>query len=239
MGPSIHEACRLGDLASARMLVTQDPTAVDADDAGQWRPVFHAAVARHMGVVRFLIQAGADVGAHDGAVLRYAAQVTSNRDIVELLITHGALDAMVRPFRDLDRQFLAAVFLGDEFRVRALQRLHPGLASRLDGRGDAPLHHAAVQGHTAIVRALIGGGADVNGCNGRGQTVLYCAGAHGHVDTVRLLLARGADPAAAPHQDGDTLHDWLGQHPNDPDLMEVRKLLDENPGMHRTPTGAR
>ncbi len=237
MGPSIHEACRLGDLASVRMLVTQDPAAVDADDARQWRPVFYAAVARHLGVVRFLIQAGADLGAHGGAALRYAAEVPSNRGIVELLITHGVLDAMVRPSGVLDRQFLGAVFLGDEFRVRAMQRLHAGLASRPDGRGDHPLHHAAGQGRTAIVRALIAGGADVNGCNAHGQTVLYCAGARGHVDTVRLLLARGADPAAQPSRDVDTLHTWLGQYPNNPDLMAVRKLLDEQAGMDRSPSG--
>jgi len=212
MSLSIHQACRRGDLDAVRRCVAANPSSVDADDEHHWRPVFHAAIARHLGIVRFLIQSGADLSAHDGYVLHYAGEVPSNKDVVALLLTHGALDAHVRPVSDLQRQFFAAVFLADEFRVRSLMHLHPGLATQADGRGDGPLHHAARHGDAAIVRALIG---------------------------ARLLLGRGADPAAPLSDAGETLREWVGQFPDEPGLVEVATLLDEHADGARVPSGVR
>jgi ankyrin repeat protein len=209
-GISIHEACRRGDLAAVRALVAADPAAVDADDEHGWRPIFHAGLYRHEPVVRFLIEAGADLAAHDGYVLHYSGEVPNNKAIVSLLVQYGALDAHVRPTDDLSRQFLAAVFLADASRVRSLVARHPHLATALDGRGDRPIHHAARNGDTEIVRLLIEHGADVNATNPRGHTVLYCAGGHGHLDTVQLLLGAGTDI-----QHCRSLLEWFADYPGD------------------------
>jgi ankyrin repeat protein len=109
----IHDACRRGDTDEVRALIAADPAAVDADDEHGWRPIFHAGLYRHEQVVRLLIEAGADLAAHDGYVMHYAGEVPNNKAIVSLLVQYGALDAHVRPADDLSRQFLAAVFLAD------------------------------------------------------------------------------------------------------------------------------
>jgi ankyrin repeat protein len=195
---------------AVRAWIAADPAAVDADDEHGWRPVFHAGLYRHEPVVRLLIEAGADLAAHDGYVLHYAGEVPNNKAIVSLLVQYGALDAHVRPTDDLSRQLLAAVFVGDASRTRALLDRHPQLATVFDGRGDQPIHHASRNGDTEIVRLLIAHGADVNSKGKGGHTVLYCAGGHGHLDTLHLLLNEGADDASKK-----SLMEFLAQYPDD------------------------
>jgi ankyrin repeat protein len=142
--------------------------------------------------------------------MHYAGEVPNNKAIVSLLVQYGALDAHVRPTDDLSRQFLAAVFLGDVARVSSLLSRHSHLATTLDGRGDLPIHHAARNGDTEIVRLLIQYGADVNVKNPRGHTVLYCAGGHGHLDTLELLLHEGVNI-----EDCKSLMEWLADYPDD------------------------
>lgn len=198
-----------------RALIAADPAIVDADDEHRWRPIFHAALWRQEPIVRLLIEAGADLSAHDGYVMHYAGEVPGNKAIVALLVQYGGLDAHVRPPDDLTRQFLAAVFLANVPRVRSLLDRHPRLATATDGLGDQPIHHAARNGDTEIVRQLIEHGADVDARNTRGHTVLYCAGGHGHLETLQLLLDRGADPDAKFTDEGGTLLDWLAEYPDD------------------------
>lgn len=226
--PSIHDACRRGDIDAVRAMIAADPAAVDADDEHEWRPIFHAALWRHEPIVRLLLAAGADLAAHDGYVLHYAAEVSDNKAVVSLLVRHGALDAHVRPADDLARQFLAALFLGDTGRVGALLARHPHLTTQPDGRGDRPIHHAARNGDTDIARLLIDHGADVNAASTRGHTALYCAGGHGHLDTLRLLLDHGADPDAVFTDDGKTLMGWLGQFPDDPRFTPITEALQRH-----------
>ncbi|HET6406337.1 MAG TPA: ankyrin repeat domain-containing protein [Chthoniobacteraceae bacterium] len=223
--PSIHEAAARGDVETVQAWLAQDPGLVDADDEHGWRPIFHASLWRRLPVVRLLLSSGADVAAHDGYVLHYAGEVPNNKEIVALLVQAGALDAHVRPVDDLSRQFLATLFVGDTDRVAALLARHPRLATTSDGRGDHPIHHAARNGDTDIVRLLIQHAADVNAQNPRGHTVLYCAGGHGHLQTVHLLLDHGADPSAKFTADGKTLLEWLAQYPDDPRFKPVTEAL--------------
>src|SRR5688572_915597 len=129
---TIHDACGRGDIETVRAIIAADPAAVDSDDEHGWRPIFHAGLWRREAICRLLIEAGADLSAHDGYVMHYAGEVPNNKAIVSLLVQYGALDANVRSTDDLTREFLAAVFLGEGVRVGSLLSMHGLMAMATD-----------------------------------------------------------------------------------------------------------
>ena len=66
----------------------------------------------------------------------------------------------------------------------------------------APLHSAAMQGHTAACELLLDSGANVNmQTEPQGYAPLHSASFGGHVETVRLLIARGGDTSLRNYRD--------------------------------------
>ena len=57
-----------------------------------------------------------------------------------------------------------------------------------------PLHKAAEQGYTRLVKILLEQGADVNQTTDGGETALHVAAENSHLASVRILLRHGADP---------------------------------------------
>ena len=207
---SIHDAAANGELDVVKKIVEQDPRLVNQDDEHEWRPIFHAGLRRHYDVVKYLIDCGADLAAHDGYAIHYAGEVPNNKEVVSLLITYGGLDAHAEPSSEAARQFIYAVFLANVQRVNAMLRDNPTLVHERYARGDTALHHAARNGDQEIVEQLVGSGADVNGTSDHAHFPLYCAAGHGHVETTQYLVEHGAD-LRAKLGDGKTVVEWLKQ----------------------------
>ena len=207
---SIHDAAASGDLDVVKKLVEHDPQLVNQDDQYDWRPIFHAGLRRHYDVVKYLIDCGADLAAHDGYALHYAGEIPDNKEVVSLLVAYGGLDAHAKPSTELARQFIYAVFLANMPRVRAMLGDNPELAQERYARGDTALHHAARNGDIEIVEQLVFCGADVNARSDHGHFPLYCAAGHGHLETTRYLMENGAD-LGARLDDGKTVPEWLRQ----------------------------
>jgi ankyrin repeat protein len=55
------------------------------------------------------------------------------------------------------------------------------------------LHLASRNGHTAVIEALLGAGADVNALEGTHSTALMYAAYNGHLESVELLINQGAE----------------------------------------------
>ena len=208
---SIHDAAGKGDLATVRKFLESDAHLANQDDKYQWRPIFHAALNKHIDVVSLLIDFGADLSAHDGYVMHYAGEVPDNKPIVELLIKYGALDAHTHPNNELARQFIHAVFLANESRVRNLLQSNRSLATERYARGDTALHHACRNGDTTIVTSLLGNGADVNAITDHGHFPLYCAAGHGHAEVTTCLLTHHANRYQTM-PDGKTVAEWLSRY---------------------------
>ena len=208
---SIHDAAAKGDLDTVKKILEQNPSLVNQDDQYEWRPIFHAGLRRRYDVVKYLIDCGADLAAHDGYVIHYAGEVPNNKEVVSLLIAYGGLDAHTKPSSEIARQFIYAVFLANVGRVNAMLRDNPKLVQERYARGDTALHHATRNGDLEIVEQLVGAGADVNGTTDNGHFPLYCAAGHGHVETTRYLVENGAD-LQARLAEGKTVTEWLKQY---------------------------
>lgn len=207
---SIHDAAANGDLDAVKKIVERDPQSVNQDDKYDWRPIFHAGLRRHYDVVKYLIDCGADLAAHDGYVMHYAGEVPDNKEVVALLVAYGGLDAHTEPSTELARQLIYAVFLANVPRVNAMLSSNVGLVRERYARGDTALHHAARNGDLEIVEQLVSRGADPNAMSDHGHFPLYCAAGHGHVETSRYLMENGAD-LGARLSDGKTVVEWLRQ----------------------------
>lgn len=92
-------------------------------------------------------------------------------------------------------------------------------------RGVTPLHWAAAQGHSEIVKILIQKGVDVNANQFRGRTPLHMAVRSGHTDTARMLIQKGAALNVQDDRGGATpLHLAAGSG----NVKAVELLLSEN-----------
>ncbi|HMV77153.1 MAG TPA: ankyrin repeat domain-containing protein [Leptospiraceae bacterium] len=56
-----------------------------------------------------------------------------------------------------------------------------------------PVHLAAYNGQTDIIKLLVSKGADIHAVNGRTETPLFLAAQNGHMETVKFLHSKGAD----------------------------------------------
>ena len=223
---SIHDAAAKGDLDTVKKILEQNPSLVNQDDQYEWRPIFHAGLRRRYDVVKYLIDCGADLAAHDGYAIHYAGEVPNNKEVVSLLIAYGGLDAHTKPSSEIARQFIYAVFLANVGRVNAMLRDNPKLVQERYARGDTALHHATRNGDLEIVEQLVGAGADVNGTTDNGHFPLYCAAGHGHVETTRYLVENGAD-LQARLAEGKTVTEWLKQYAdNDRRLKSTLDVLE-------------
>ena len=224
---SIHDAASNGDLETIKKILEQDPSLVNQDDRYEWRPIFHAGLRRHFEVVKYLIDCGADLAAHDGYVIHYAGEVPNNKEVVSLLIAYGGLDAHTKPANEIARQFIYAVFLANVERVNAMLRDDSALVEERYARGDTALHHATRNGDLEIVKQLVSHGADVDAMADQGHFPLYCAAGHGHVETTEYLIAEGAD-LQARLPDGKTVIEWLKQYADhDRRLKSTLEVLEQ------------
>lgn len=157
----IFEAAAVGDSGRVRELLDREPSLASAYAPDGFHPLGLAAFFRHAGVLRLLIERGADVAAparNPLAVTALHSAVASDAAPVDLAIVEALLAA------------------GAPVNVP-----HQG--------GGTPLHTAAFTGDAAVARMLLDRGADPLLRTDDGKTAIDIARERGHADVARMLEA--------------------------------------------------
>ncbi|KAK4203870.1 hypothetical protein QBC40DRAFT_250714 [Triangularia verruculosa] len=161
----------------------------------------------HNGIVKQLLEKGADVNARKGddgwTPLLLAAQ-QGHEGIVKQLLEKGA-DVNARKGDYGWTPLSWAAQQGHEGIVKQLLEKGADVNAEDKYDGWTPLLLAAQQGHEGIVKQLLEKGADVNARSGNnGWTPLLLAAGQGYEGIVKQLLEKGADVNAEDKYDGGT-----------------------------------
>ncbi len=169
-------AIRLGDLPKVQKAI-REGNSVNTVCLKEWTPLIHALNARQVDVAKLLVEAGADVNAHDKdgrSALWYACQ-TRDPGLVRLLLQKGAKPDPRVPIDEND----------DMFFVQKRQ----GAFRRDDGY--PPLEAAIRFGPAEVIEELIKAGLDLNHLS---FDAMLWAARHGTPETIRCLASKGLDP---------------------------------------------
>lgn len=227
-GPRLNPRAALPDGASAlHLCVRYAPAsvvarllargvAVDAPDSRGQTPLMWAAAGGKVESMALLLKAGARINAvtQAGFTPLFFAIKSGEPTATATLLEAGA-DVLHRGPKRTNALQLALYQQNWAAAAQIAARLpdHSPLLAERDEQGLSPLAAAASGGDLALVRLLMGKGADVNALSGTsaitwvteanfGQAPapvpptppLLLAAQHGHGDVMRLLIASGADP---------------------------------------------
>lgn len=185
----LHRACVEGNLRIVSKILEKgaDPNSRDDD---WWTPLHAAASSGGWRICNKLLEAGADPTA-----------VNSDGDLPFDLCSDSRVEGVLQ--RELDSRNLAGKL--DELRgkpeqtmLEDMQRLARtgGNFNKRDEQGAAPLHVAACNGYTSVVKFLVNQGkVDLNIKDNEGNTPLHLAVYFNEYEPALQLMLAGADTA--------------------------------------------
>lgn len=211
---SFVKAVKSGDLETAKLFLDAGMSVNSAEASSPYggtsrSTVLHIAIASGQPrIARFLIDNGANVNVRDdrGRQPLFTASLLGTKEIVELLVNHGA---EINPSeKDSPNIPLHA----------ALRRGHYEIAKYLISKGAdvlvvsqsgyTALHAACESGNPQIVELAISPNSNLNAKDKTGVTPLRLAAqAHDSVEIAAILIKHGAD-VNIPDEDGRTALNW-------------------------------
>jgi len=216
----IFRTAFLGDLLLVSRELDTHPDLLNAEDPYDmiyFVPLLAFAVAGgQVEMVNYLLRRGAVVAPYSAQLLPLAAR-SSRRDIIDLLVTHGAdvrtvgadvfvttsdlgilqylLQLGVSPTRHLENGFSPLIYLARADKGEHPEKIqlvldHGALVNDVGPKGRTALHYAAAAGFTRVITLLLNHGPDLTLKDDAGETALSLAQSAGKTAAARLLIQR-------------------------------------------------
>ncbi|PGH00597.1 hypothetical protein GX51_05696 [Blastomyces parvus] len=199
----LNQAALGGDEVIFRLLLEQEEVHLEAADVHGYSPLHSAAVRGHTKIVKMLLEHHRRVDVNRRTEVEYwttpfIASISTDKDIVRLFLTLS--DPDINALNNEGTPVLAlaihsAADQPDDDIVHMLLEQKGIMADQPDIHGTTPLMHAAIEGISGIVEALVSRtDVDVNSRDYKGRTALFW-GWPGmeSMKIARLLLEHGAD----------------------------------------------
>jgi ankyrin repeat protein len=219
----VFTAAFLGDLPLLERLLSERPSlaqlADPAADVLTITPIHHAVAGSHVSALRILLGHSTEAVRTGARALRAAAE-RGNREMIELLLEHGADARAVGPGRwVLDPVLATLLAKAGASAGRGIHGEDSGDWIRISctgnrGRKDDP----------AFVAALLRYGARVDH-RYNGATPFHYVVKAGFTETIQVLREHGGDASALDDR-GRTPLDWLGRAAKSVDRTAARDLLN-------------
>ena len=205
-------AMRHKNVGLVRLLVRADRNLVNTP-APSFSPLITAVMKDSLGIVKVLVENGADVEASGNRTKETALHYAATRglfSIVKYLVENGA-DVNAEDYAGR-APLLGAIHWSRSGTAEFL--IANGANVNVVGNaGTTPLHVATQGCEIDIVRLLLEVGAKVDSQNNQGWTPLHHSIRCSNLEIVKLLMTAGADPMKKT-KDWETALDILNRHTN-------------------------
>ena len=191
---ALHHCIRQGNVDAAHKLILEGPPRiVQVVNLKIFSPLILAAQNGHLGLVKLLLERGANVShvTRNGSTVALQAAHFGHLDVVKLVV--GINKELLERWNQRRTTPL----------MRACQEKHPHVVKFLceqgvrvnekNLQGMTALMLASQRGHTEICEYLVQRGADLNAITEQGSTSLILACKRQHLQTVEVLVRAGAE----------------------------------------------
>jgi ankyrin repeat protein len=183
------DAIKAGEFDRVKLMVTTDPTLIDARGSTGDSAILTAVYHRQKEIVNLLVARGAAMSLFEacaaGEVERVERLAAADAPAINAYSADGWTPLHLAAF--FGHTKVVEFLLAHDADVKARSR---------NANGNTPLHAALAGNHKMAAGLLIGHGADVNAADAGGWRPLHLAAANNNIDSIDALIAQGADVAA-------------------------------------------
>lgn len=218
----LHMAIKSANLSIVKYLCEYSDVDLEATSICVGTPLIYATLISTPGILKVLIEHGADVNKTFTADSLNSLMLAIHNDKKEQswILTESGICPLHTDAKKWNALHYAALFKGSVELLTKLIKIGCD-QNGVTHEGMTPLHHAVISGRIDAVQILVELKADFNKTDENGLTALHYAAYQGHWEIVKILLGAGSRPNKKTNSKVTPLH-FAAKHDR---YLVVKELL--------------